>query len=200
MTFLDAISQIKSFWEGDIPFPHGAGEERLTELQTEFGMVFHPDLQNYIRDFMPLESFSFETVGNPMQFYGAGKLGTKQYGYTFNPITGEPISDWATQWFLFADEGADPVIIDLAGPQYAVLRAAHGMGEWNFGAEADSIGQFMLCCAAMHHALTHWGPDVIVDDDNGFNLAEEPARWLFPRMKEWAGTYYAQWCSVFDNH
>ena len=200
MKLPEAISQIKTFWSGDLAFPGGAGAQRLAELESEFGVTFSADLQEYVSDFVPAESFTFETVGNPMEIYGAQKLGTRQDGYTFNPVTNEPITDWSSNWFLFADEGADPVIVDLAATSHFVQRAAHGMGEWDFGVEADSIGQFLLCCAAIHHALTNWGPDVIVDDDNGFNLSEEPASWLFPRMKEWAGDYYTDWCSVFENH
>lgn len=200
MTFSEAISQIRTFWQGNLPFPHGAGEKRLSELQSEFGMDFPAELQEYIRDIVSLESFTFETGGNPIEFYGVQRLGTKQDGYTFNPVTGEPIPDWSIQWFLFADEGADPVIIDLAAAPHNVQRAAHGMGEWDFGPQADSIAQFLLCSAAIHHAFTKWGPDIIVDDEHGLTLAKEPADWLFPRMKEWAGTYYTDWCSVFDNH
>ena len=101
---------------------------------------------------------------------------------------------------LFADEGADPIIIDLSAGHSAVFRAIHGFGTWEFDVVADSIGQFLLCCAALHHAMTHWGIEAIVDDENGFNLAEEPAQWLFPKMKDWAGVHDSTWCSVFDNY
>src|SRR5262249_39225635 len=159
---------------------------------------FPIELCEYIRDIIPRHDFSLETVGNPLEIYGVGRLGTKQEGYSYNPRSQKSIEDWSDKWFLFADEGADPVIIDRVDNPYCVQRAAHGMGDWTFEPIADSIAQFLLCSAATHHALTHWGYDVILDDRNGFNLAAEPAKWLFPKMRLWAGSYYEDWCSIFN--
>lgn len=128
------------------------------------------------------------------------ELGARHIGYT-HTVSGDIIEGWRDSWFLIADEGADPFVIDLdSTPGANVSRALHGMGDWEFHSEADSPGHFVLCAAAIHHALTAWGLDVITDDESGFRLADEPAAWLFPRMKKWAGRYYEDWCSIFDNH
>jgi SMI1 / KNR4 family (SUKH-1) len=200
MTLSEAVSEIRTFWQGEFQLPQGAGDDKLNQLQKEFGTEFPTELQEYIRDIVPASSFSLETIGNPMVFYGSQSLGIRQEGYSFNPDTGESIPDWPIHWFLFADEGADPVIIDISTQPYSVKQAVHGAGEWSFSPIADSIAQFILCCAALHHAMTHWGWDIIDDDNDKWNLAEDPAIWLFPRMKEWAGKYYTIWCGEFDNH
>ena len=201
MEIAEAIKQIQSFL--DIPslqVATGAGKEVKKRIENEFGSPLPKALLEYIEFSSPKEDIHFETVGNPMTIYSFSRLGYSQDGFSYNTVTNEKIEDWHCDWFLFADEGADPVIIDLSQKKPRIMQAAHGMGEWDFSPIADSIGQFLLCQAAIHYAMTNWGSDCIIDDENGFNLAQGPSEWLFPRMKEWAGKYYSDWCSVFENH
>jgi hypothetical protein len=200
MEYKEALSEIKSFWaEPDFPFPTGGGEKTVLRLQTEFGMELPKDLRIYIRDIAPSNDYIFETVGNPMTVYGFAGLSRTQPGYNYNPVENKPIEEWDNNWFIFADEGADPVIIDLSKNKCTVLQAMHGTGDWDFTPVADSIGQFLLCSAALHFALSNWGRLDAIEDEGDFNLAKKPAEWLFPKMKVWAGSYYEDWCSVFDN-
>lgn len=197
-----ALSEIRQFWSAE-PFPFaGGGAARLAALEAEFGgAAFPADVREYVAALGP-DGVAFESVGNPVDVYGYLGLAKRADGYNFNPVQGVPIADWSDDWLLIGDEGADPLIVDLAhaGPARPVLQAMHGAGEWNFVPIADSLPQFMLLAAARHHGLMMLELDErIIDDERGFNLGEPAARWLFPRMKHWAAGYYEEWVGAFDN-
>ncbi len=135
-----------------------------------------------------------------MRLYSTDNLKKTQDGYNYNSISKAKIDGWPDYYFMIADEGADPVVIDLKNESTSVLRLTHGAGSWEYGdIIANSIGQFLLCCAAKHHALNNFEEEVITDDENGFCLAPNAANWYFKHMQKWAGTYYNHWCSIFDN-
>ena len=203
MTLEAAISEIKSFWNKDEPFPFGRSDNRdhIDRLNAEFGVAIPTGLQDYVKNFVPLEDFYFDTVGNPMRIYGIDNLRYKQEGYNYNPVMKAVIEDWKNSLFIFADEGADPVIIDFDNLDDGIQKLVHGSGNWDHGETiADTFGQFLLCSAAQHHALNNFEEDPIIDDSNGFNLADDAATWYFKNMKNWAGKYYQAWCAVFVNH
>lgn len=203
MTLEDALIEIKSFWqEGeDFPFGESKNNNHIDRLEKEFDATLPDSLKNYIRDFAPAKDFDFDTVGNPMCVYGIENLKFKQNGYNFNSVDNIEIEGWNQGFFIFADEGADPVIIDFDNLDDGIQKLMHGAGSWNDGEiVADTFGQFLLCSAALHHALNNFEEDPIIDDEDGFNLAEEAAEWYFKNMEKWAGVYYDEWCSVFDNH
>jgi hypothetical protein len=200
--FENALSEIKTFWsKPDFPIPGRAGSVHRLRLEKEYGHPLPDWLAHYIEEIASLEDFQLETVGNPLDIYGAKRLSTRHDGYNWNPIDQETIPDWDANWFIIADESADPVIVDINTSEPTVLKALHGEGEWDFDPVAESIGQFLLCSAAIHHALTHWGQleAVTIDEDGDCLLAAEPAEWLFPRLKRWAGEYYEIWALDFDN-
>ena len=199
MTFDEAFAEIRQFWPGGAPFAfgHGAAAGRLA---AEFGRELPTELVTYLDTVAPAEEVGFSTVGNPFYLYGLNRLGVRQPGYNWNPVTNALITDWPAGFFLLGDEGADPVLLDLDQPGLGIQKQMHGAGDWNTGETvADTIGQFLLCSAALHHALKAFEQEPIVDDERGFNLAPQAAAWLFPRMKTWAGPYYPAWCSTFDN-
>ena len=93
------------------------------------------------------------------------------------------------------------MIVDLESAtdtECPVLQAMHGAGEWDFGEVADSMPQYLLLSAAVHHALT-MVPEPTLDGEDRFELVEPAASWLFPRVRGWAGGYYEDWVSVFSN-
>lgn len=199
MTLETAFAEISRFWPGGHPFAfgHGQAADRLT---VEFGRPLPAELRQYLDVVAPAADVNFDTVGNPLTLYGLERLGAQQPGYSFNPLTQKSIPEWNAAFFLLADEGADPILLDLEQPELGVQRLRHGAGSWAAGDTlADSLGQFILCAAALHHALTAFEAEPIVDDARGFNLAPQAAAWLFARMRQWAGPYYDVWCSVFDN-
>jgi hypothetical protein len=202
MTFENALAEVKKFWINDKSFPFGQSDNsvHVDRIKTEFG-VFIPDkVQDYVKNIASLKNFYFDTVGNPMCVYGINNLKYKQDGYNYNPVKKEPIENWNKNFFIFADEGADPVIIDFTEIDDGIQQLIHGTGSWDNGKiVADTFGQFLLCCAAQHHALNYFEDEPIIDDSNGFNLADNAAKWYFRNMKNWAGDYYEEWCSIFDN-
>jgi hypothetical protein len=199
MTFDEAFAKIRQFWPGGMPFAfgHGAAAGRLA---AEFGRELPADLITYLDTIAPAEVVDFSTVGNPLCLYGLDRLGVYQDGYNWNSVSNEPIDGWPGGFFLLGDEGGDPVLLDLDQPELGIQKLWHGQGDWETGdTMADTIGQFLLCSAALHHALTSFEEERIIDDERGLNLAPQAAAWLFPRMKTWAGPYYEAWCSAFEN-
>jgi cell wall assembly regulator SMI1 len=206
MTFDDAIEQIRTFWLAEPP-PFAGGDAReVTRLEREFGRTLPAEVADYVRRYAPFERLSLETAGNPIDLYGAAELGRRVDGYNWNPLTRESLEGWSDTWLLLGDEGADPIVVDLAKAEAgsgrcAVLQAAHGEGEWNFAEVASSIPEFLVLAAAQHHALTAFGTrlDAIVDDERGFNLNEAAAAWYFPFVRRIAPAIWEDWLYVFDN-
>ena len=199
MTLETAFAEIQQFWPGGLPFAFGRGGA-AGRLSAEFGRPLPPDLVMYLNAVAPTQEVEFATVGNPLQLYGLGRLGPQQPSYSFNPVTQKPLPDWNPAFFLLADEGADPVMLDLDQPAAGIQKLLHGAGSWETGdTVADTLGQFLLCSAALHHALTAFEDEPLVEDARGFNLAPQAAAWLLPRLKTWAGPHYGAWSVVFDN-
>ena len=199
MTFDEAFAEIRQFWPDETPFGFGHGAV-AGRLAAEFGRALPVELATYLDVIAPSEEVDFRTVGNPFCLYGLDRLGVRQPGYNWNPVTDAPIAGWPASFFLLGDEGADPVLLDLARPERGIQKLWHGAGNWEMGdTVADTLGQLILCSAALHYALTAFEEEAISDDERGFNLAPQAAAWLFPRMKIWAGPHYDAWCAVFDN-
>ncbi|MFG1489041.1 SMI1/KNR4 family protein [Oceanospirillum sp. HFRX-1_2] len=179
-----------------------AGASKLSQLETEGSTVFPAELRAYLTSVAPSKALYFTMVGNPIELWPLERMSWHLPGYNFNPVENQPIDDWDENWFLIADEGADPIMVDLSeqGHVSPVYRAMHGAGCWDFEPIADSIGQFLLCAAAMHHALDEMDiEEPVQDDDLGFNLCEDAAKWLFPFIRRHATEYQDEWLSVFDN-
>ncbi|HET9501911.1 MAG TPA: hypothetical protein VFO93_00115 [Hymenobacter sp.] len=199
MTIEEAFAEIRQFWPGGLPFAfgHGAAAGRLA---AEFSRPLPAELATYLDTFAPVEDVEFDTVGNPLRLYGLGSLGRHQPGYNWNPVSNTPIDDWPASFFLLGDEGADPVLLDLNQPELGIQKLWHSQGNWDTGETvANTLGQFLLCSAALHHALTAFEAEAFTDDEHGFNLAPQAAAWLFPHLKAWAGPHYAAWVAAFDN-
>lgn len=197
-----ALDHIKKFWINDKIFPFGQSNNsnHIERLQTELGILIPDIVQDYIQNYAPSQDFWFDTFGNPMRVYGIDNLKYKQLGYNYNPVKNEIIEGWKNSFFIFADEGADPFIIDFNEIGDGIKRLISGVGSWDNGEViADTFGQFLLCSAAQHHAFNSFEDDPVIDNDKGFNLADNAAKWYFKNMKNWAGDYYKEWCSVFDN-
>ena len=174
--------------------------DTISRLEKEFETKLPTKLKSYIQNVAPKTDLHFDTVGNPMRLYSTNSLKKAQDGYNYNSVSNTKIDGWPNHYFIIADEGADPVVIDLNNENTTVTKLTHGSGSWEYGETiADSIGQFLLCSAAQHHALNNFEEEVIVDDKNGFCLAPNAANWYFKQMQKWAGAYYSVWCSIFDN-
>jgi hypothetical protein len=163
----------------------GGGASQVERLAQEFSCALPAELSEYIRDFVPIRHFEFQQLGNPIVLYGLEedqRLGFEQPGYTKHGLTGEPLEGWMSAWFLLADQGGDPIAVDLSRGDTQVLQAMHGASAWKFRPIADTIGQFVLCAAALHHTMVKWW-DQLVDDGQGFRLPPDAASWYLPRMR-----------------
>lgn len=206
MTFDEACELIQGFWSEASP-PFGEGEpEAVARLEHEFGRKLPSELAQYVARHAPSRRLSLDTVGNPLDLYAASELGARAEGYNWNPLTKEPLEGWSDGWLLIGDEGADPVIVDLAesgggSSHCTVLQASHGEGDWNFAELAVSIPELLVLAAAQHHALSAFGPrgDAVVDDARGFNLNEVAAAWYFPFVRRVAPASADRWLYVFNN-
>jgi hypothetical protein len=206
MTFDEALELIRGFWS-DASMPFGGGEpEAVAGLEREFGRKLPGELAEYVARYAPPRRLSLDTVGNPLDLYAASELCARAEGYNWNPLTHEPLEGWSDNWLLIGDEGADPVIVDLAesgggSSHCTVLQASHGDGDWDFTKLAVSIPELLVLAAAQHHALSAFGPrgEAIVDDARGFNLNEEAAGWYFPFVRRVAPASADRWLHVFDN-
>jgi len=193
-----ALKQLKTFSEYTGLLAVKDNSEELARIEKEFDRQLPDDLREYVHKYAPAESIDFESVGNCLQLYAISELAFKQDGYNFNSVLNETIEDWPSEYFIIGSEGADPIVYDMENLE--IIKLEHGTGDWENGEiVADSIGQFLLCCSAMDHALTAFEDEAIVDDENGFCLAPDAAKWLFPKMKKWAGDYYDEWCSILEN-
>jgi hypothetical protein len=206
MTFDEALELIREFWIGTAQ-PFGEGDRQAVgRLEREFSRTCPGELAEYIGRYAPRTRLSLDTVGNPLDLYAASELGLRAEGYNWNPLTREPLEGWSDSWLLIGDEGADPVIVDLAesdvGSSHCTVRQApHGEGDWEFVELAPSIPELLVLAAAQHHALSASCPrcDAIVDDARGFNLNETAAAWYFPFVRRVAPASADRWLYVFDN-
>ena len=200
MKLIDAIKLINTFSHtGRIQVVEN-NNQKSESLERERSIVFPPELKMYIDTVCPSEPLAFEGVGYPVDIISKAVISWKMPGFNVNTVTGENISSWDNSWFLIANEGGEPIIVNLNEheEQSVVYSALQGAESWEFCPIADSIGQFLLCAAAVDHALNFPGIAEPLDDD--FNLAPEAARWLFPLIKQYAEPYYDEWLSVFENY
>lgn len=194
-----ALEEIDCFLAIEDIFSFTDQKVELERIQAEFKYPLPVELQDYIRFYVPLYDLELNTVGNPIRIYGLNNLKFLQEGYNFDSEKKVKLNDWADHWFLFADEGADPIILPLDFSM-EIEKRRHGYGNWKSSESvAEIIAQFLLCAMYQHYALSQNNFDCIVDDERGFNLHPEIAEWYFPQMKKYAQQYYSVWCGVFDN-
>ncbi len=203
MNFEEAIALIRSFWrEPHFPFESNHPEE-VPRLEKEFGLEFPVELRTYLSRYAPDNDFRFETPGEPIYLYQPRGISAQLEGYNWNPITSEKIDGWLPTWFLIGDEGADPIMVDLArqGGTCPVFQAIHGTGAWNFSLVSHSIPLYMVLVSAQHRALTGFGKrgSVIVDEEGGLTLMEPAASWYFSFLKKLIPDLYEHWTQSFSN-
>ncbi len=200
MNLRESINLINSFSGNKSKFSATANEYRRVELEKEKSISFPLELKDYIDNICPNKSLSFESVGHPVELLPKADISWKMLGYNVSLATNEKINNWNDAWFLIGSEGGDPIIVNLNenDSTSVVYSAMRGAGDWEFCPIADSIGQFLVCAAAVEHALTFPGVEEPLDE--AFNLVGEAARWFFPFLKANAGEYYDEWASVFENY
>lgn len=75
--------------------------------------------------------------------YGAEQLPEGQWGYNYNPVTDEEISDWPSSYLVIATDEGDPYCIDLSRGDTVIYTAEHGTGTWDFSIAYDHLAEFL---------------------------------------------------------
>lgn len=86
--------------------------------------------------------FDTEDYGE-LEIFGAQTLIRGQDGYSYNPVTKEPIDDWNPDMVVIASAWGDAFCIDLSKENSPVYFSFHGEGEWDFSEEYESIRIFL---------------------------------------------------------
>ncbi len=199
MNLETALTLINQFNHTKLSFSSHANTVKTALLQQEKGIDLPNELISYIEKVCPDKPTTFIGVGHPIELLSYNSLSWQMKGFNITD-DGEEIKNWQEAWFLIATEGGEPIIVDLSdqtaiSPVYSAMKTNAG---WEFCPIADSIGQFLLCSAAIEHALHFPGVTEPLDED--FNLAPEIANWLFPFIMKHAAAHYDEWLAVFENY
>ena len=112
----------------------------------------------FLRDFSPLRvNLVSRRYYQGLDLYGASELLSAQHGYSLDPLTGERIGGWPSEYVVIANHAGDPFVLDLSRPgtvDAPVLTAGHDdppiltaaghlESGWNFAREAPSFLTFL---------------------------------------------------------
>ncbi|GGG72566.1 hypothetical protein GCM10010918_30510 [Paenibacillus radicis (ex Gao et al. 2016)] len=78
-----------------------------------------------------------------LTIYSAKDLLKGQWGYNYNPVTEEDISDWPSSYLVIASDEGNPYCIDLYRGDTVIYTAEHGTGSWNFSIAYDNLIAFL---------------------------------------------------------
>lgn len=176
-----------------------SGSDQLPALEKELG-EFPEHLREYIEQIAPNELHArFDLAGAPFILVRVPELIDKLYDFAFEHDLGG--SSWVDEWLVVGFQMHDAYCVHRDDEDPKVYKF---LFEEEFRNDpvpvADSIGQLMVCAEAIDFTMNHFEDPIVGDGPFSMSLAPEPAKWLFPRMREWAGRYYEEWCGEFDNH
>jgi SMI1 / KNR4 family (SUKH-1) len=100
-----------------------------------------------------------------LDIFGAKDLVEGQWGYNYNPVTDEDITDWPSDYIVIASDEGDPYCIDLSSGDTVIYTAEHGTGSWDFTIAFDNLVEF-LQSALLPCGLSEWD---IYDDPEQYN-------------------------------
>lgn len=120
-----------------------ADENKIAEIEKKW--ILPENYLLFLKNFSPLNVFidDDEKFFQGLFLYGADDLIKNQNGYSFNPVTGEIIKDWPSNYVVIADAGADPYCIDITNNDAPVYTSFHGVGKWEFEKYTDSFIDFL---------------------------------------------------------
>jgi len=200
MDSLQAISLIKTFNPKQRKLAFSSNNAIIQQLSKEKTQTLPKEFTCYLERICPDEEISFTGVGHPLLLLSRKQLSWKMSGFQIDAVTKLPLSHWHASWFVIATDGSDPIFINIddegeLSPVYSAMKTEAG---WDMALIADSIGQFLLCAAAIDHALNF--PDIDEPLDEEFNLNTKAAKWFFPLIKQYANNHYDEWAAVFENY
>lgn len=97
----------------------------------------------FLKHYVP-ESVSWSTDEYiNLAIYGAKDLAEGQWGYNYNPVTDEALTDWPRDYLVIASDEGDPYCIDLSRGDTVIYTAEHGAGSWDFSVAYDHLVEFL---------------------------------------------------------
>lgn len=84
------------------------------------------------------------TYPESIEVYGANQLIDGQNGYSYNPVEKQEIDDWNRNYVVIANSAGDPFCINISKENSPVYYAVHGIGEWEFEVDSDTIEEFFV--------------------------------------------------------
>lgn len=75
--------------------------------------------------------------------YSAAELEEGQWGYAYNPVSQEEITDWPEDYLVIAMDEGDPYCLDQSRGDTMIYSALHGQGEWDFEEAFDDLASFL---------------------------------------------------------
>ncbi|MDA6068426.1 SMI1/KNR4 family protein [Flavobacterium sp. AC] len=123
-----------------------ADENKIIEIEKKWSLP-----ENYLiflKNFSPINVFidDDEKFFQGLSLYGADDLIKNQNGYSFNPVTGETLQQWPSNYIVIADAGAAPYCINIKNIKNndaPIYTSFHGAGEWEFEEYAKSFVDFL---------------------------------------------------------
>ncbi|WP_232698394.1 SMI1/KNR4 family protein [Brevibacillus daliensis] len=97
----------------------------------------------FLKRYVPLSvSWNTDEYIN-LDIFGAKDLIQGQWGYNYNPVTDEAITDWPTDYLVIASDEGNPYCIDLSKRNTVIYTAEHGTGSWDFSIAYDNLVEFL---------------------------------------------------------
>jgi hypothetical protein len=117
-------------------------------------------LPDAVRDFYgevgPVD-LDVDCGGNPVHIPALDRLWALQTQYRWHGRTGARLTDWKDAWFVVAQAGGDPFILDVVTGQLFVAR--HGSPEWAPVLFAGNLMTGIGSIATVGNALSALGDD-----------------------------------------
>lgn len=142
-------------------------------------------LPNTVRDFYrevgPVD-LDIDCGGNPVNIPALERLWELQAQYRWHGRTGERLTDWKDEWFVVAQAGGDPFILDVVTGQ--LFSARHGFREWSPVLFADDLMTGIGSIATVGNALSALGEDAY---DETFELLPSSREAVTNALAEFLG-------------
>ncbi|RCX17696.1 SMI1/KNR4 family protein SUKH-1 [Fontibacillus phaseoli] len=166
-TVLAALRELDPEFYAKYPMQLGTDAEEQ-DMRVVSDTWHLPDEYSYfLRHYVP-QSVGWSTDEYiHLDIYGAKDLQKGQWGYNYNPVTKEPISDWPDHYLVIASDEGDPYCIDLSEGDTVIYTAEHGTGRWDFEIAYDNLAEFLRSAL-----LPRGDEDVDLGDDVSYDYCK----------------------------
>ncbi|WP_447725608.1 hypothetical protein [Sphingomonas koreensis] len=113
-------------------------------------------MRDFYREVGPVD-LHIDCGGNPVNISALDRLSELQAQYRWHGRTGERLTGWKDEWFVVAQAGGDPFILDVVTGQ--LFSARHGFREWSPVLFAEDLMTGIGSIATVGNALSALGED-----------------------------------------